>query len=147
MLCVAVFTASFLNNIIVSLFISFWVFVYVKPAALFVKDFNLRWLVRVLSDLFIYFNLTWTFNSWTVTSSKILANKDVSFYLLLLFLSIWDEYNSLNCFHLFWWVAVEYARSRYTWGFLMRLWTLVIIKLSSVLCSEISEDSRFKVWE
>jgi len=63
LLCAAVSAASFLGDVIASLFMPFWVFIYVRPAALFAKDFNLGRLARVSGDLFIYSGLARTFDS------------------------------------------------------------------------------------
>lgn len=57
LLCAAVSAALFLGDVIASLFMPFWVFIHVRPAAIFAKDFNLGWLARVSGDLFIYSGL------------------------------------------------------------------------------------------
>ena len=57
LLVAAVFAALFLCNIRASLFVPFWVVVYVRSAALFAKDFNLGRFARVSDNLFSYAGL------------------------------------------------------------------------------------------
>ena len=57
-LCAAVPAALFLGDITAILFMPFWVVVYVRPAALFAKNFNMGRLARVSGDRFIYFGFT-----------------------------------------------------------------------------------------
>lgn len=146
LLCAAVSAALFLDDIIASLFMPFWVVVYIRPAALFAKDFNLGRLARVSGDLFIYSGFTWTFDSWTVINPKILANKGIN--LLFTFVvfkhlgGIW--FSKLLPFFLT--SCCRVCKIKIYLRILDEITSSRSVGLSSVLCSEVPEDCGFKFW-